>query len=305
VISDLYRKQVELILRSLPHVFSEEVFALKGGSAINLFVRDIPRLSVDIDLCYVPVQEREVSLENISVSLESIGRLLEARIPGAMVIPTRVSGKITKLLVRLFDAVVTIETNTVIRGTVFPCETRELSSQVSERLGIEMFVEGNILSVADLYGGKICAALDRQHPRDLYDVKVLFDEEGITDPIRQAFIVYLASHDRPISESLMPHRANMRKAYEGEFAGMTLDPVTYEELETTRGELVSVLHRDLTAKEREFIVSLASGEPEWALMGLGGVEELPAVRWKLMNIRRMDEKKRQLEIEKLEEILSV
>jgi len=58
MIADIYRSQVELLLRVLPYVAKEKVFALKGGTAINLFVRDLPRLSVDIDLTYLPFEDR-------------------------------------------------------------------------------------------------------------------------------------------------------------------------------------------------------------------------------------------------------
>jgi hypothetical protein len=50
MISDIYRAQADLLLQVLPQVAKEDFFALKGGAAINLFVRDMPRLSVDIDL---------------------------------------------------------------------------------------------------------------------------------------------------------------------------------------------------------------------------------------------------------------
>ena len=73
---NIYQKQAELLLRILPLVMREDVFALKGGTAINFFWRDYPRLSVDIDLTYMKVQKRDLSLLDISDRLASI----EARI---------------------------------------------------------------------------------------------------------------------------------------------------------------------------------------------------------------------------------
>ena len=61
-----YAEKVEILLRVLPIVMDEKVFAVHGGSAINLFVRDLPRYSVDIDLTYMPLQEREESLNDIN-----------------------------------------------------------------------------------------------------------------------------------------------------------------------------------------------------------------------------------------------
>ena len=67
-----YVEQVRLLMRLLPAIAAEEVFALKGGSAINLFYRDMPRLSVDIDLTYVPIEDRAVSLQQIDATLDRI-----------------------------------------------------------------------------------------------------------------------------------------------------------------------------------------------------------------------------------------
>lgn len=70
--SESYRKQVALLVRVLPAVAAERCFALKGGTAINLFVRDLPRLSVDIDMTYVPVQSRAESLSAIDAAMKRI-----------------------------------------------------------------------------------------------------------------------------------------------------------------------------------------------------------------------------------------
>lgn len=65
----LFYRQVALLVRVLPWVATEKCLALKGGTAINLFVRDMPRLSVDIDLAYLPIEPREASLQHISAAL--------------------------------------------------------------------------------------------------------------------------------------------------------------------------------------------------------------------------------------------
>ena len=72
--ADAYRNQVALLIRALPSVAAEECFAMKGGTAINLFIRDLPRLSVDIDLTYLPVQERAASLAAIDGAMLRIVR---------------------------------------------------------------------------------------------------------------------------------------------------------------------------------------------------------------------------------------
>ena len=69
---DRYIDQVRLLIDVLPHIAKENVFALKGGTAINLFYRDMPRLSVDIDLTYLPVEDRNASLRHIDEALDRI-----------------------------------------------------------------------------------------------------------------------------------------------------------------------------------------------------------------------------------------
>jgi len=189
----------------------------------------------------------------------------------------------------------------VIRGAVWPPVERELTKRAEETF--ELSVTSRSLSTADLYGGKICAALDRQHPRDLFDIKILLDNEGITNNIRKAFVVYLASHDRPLSELLGFMRKDVRQIYESEFAGMTAEDVRYEVLVAARETLIETLLRDLTAKEKGFLVSLKEGQPKWDLLELKGIEMLPAIQWKLMNIRKMKKEKHAAALEKLKSTL--
>lgn len=70
MINDTYKKQVELLLKTLPEVAKETCFALHGGTAINLFIRNMPRLSVDIDLTYLPIEGYETSRTNINALCE-------------------------------------------------------------------------------------------------------------------------------------------------------------------------------------------------------------------------------------------
>ena len=301
-----YFKQVELMLKTIPHVTAETCFALKGGTAINLFVRDMPRLSVDIDLTYLPVEEpRETALKKISESLRRIAVTLTRVIPGVNVQESQAqeSKRIAKLIVASGQTRIKIEPNEVIRGAVFPGEERELTERAEKMF--ERSVMARVLSIPDLYGGKICAALDRQHPRDLFDVRMLLEHEGVTDEMRKAFVVYLASHDRPISELLDPTRKGIRQVYESEFAGMTIDEIAYEDLIMAREALIQTVKNTLTDNEKAFLISLKEGQPKWNLMGIEGIEKLPAVQWKLKNIRNMSGKKRAESLEKLKRVLGM
>ena len=78
-----YAAQVALLVRVLPYVAKEEIFALKGGTAINLFYRELPRLSVDIDLTYLPVKDRTESLVEINDAMDRIAAAIEGGITGA------------------------------------------------------------------------------------------------------------------------------------------------------------------------------------------------------------------------------
>jgi Nucleotidyl transferase AbiEii toxin, Type IV TA system len=77
---DTYRAQVALLTRILPLIAEEACFALKGGTAINLFIRDMPRLSVDIDLTYVPVAPRAASLAQIDAAMTRAPIVVNARV---------------------------------------------------------------------------------------------------------------------------------------------------------------------------------------------------------------------------------
>ncbi len=200
MISRVYRKQVELLLRVMPYVAKEEIFALKGGTAINLFVRDLPRLSVDIDLTYLPLDERKTAMEGIAAGLERINESIADGIAGIQVTSKRQNdGQEAKLDCRLEGAQIKIEVNTTIRGYLQEPRLMQVTENVQNEFGL--FAAINVVSQGELYGGKICAALDRQHPRDLFDVFHLFENEGITEEIRLGFIAALLGHSRNVSTS--------------------------------------------------------------------------------------------------------
>jgi hypothetical protein len=144
-----------------------------------------------------------------------------------------------------------------------------------------------VLSPNDIYGGKLVAALDRQHPRDLFDVLQLFANEGITPGIRRSFVVYLASHNRPIHEVLFPTELDIARDYEQTFRGMTADPVELSELLSARSRLFSEIPKSLTRDERRFLISLANADPQWNLLGVEQAQRLPAIKWKVQNLRRL------------------
>jgi predicted nucleotidyltransferase component of viral defense system len=299
----VFFRQAELLLRVLPLVNQEEVFALKGGTAINFFLRDLPRLSVDIDLTYLPINDRESALTDIDKALHRISERVGKTISGGHVFSKkdRKLNLVAGLLISRNDATIKVEPNPVLRGSVFPTETRTLCQKAQDLF--ELSIEARTLSFEDLFGGKACAALDRQHPRDLFDINTLFKNEGFPEKVRKAFIVYLISHSRPMIEILNPNWGDLRPVFEKEFQGMVWESVTIEELRSAGEQLVSRLQREMTQEEREFIVSVKEGKPEWNLLGVPGIENLPSVRWKLQNISRMTPAKHQEALQKLKDYL--
>lgn len=202
-VSENYRRQSALLVRVIPLIAEETCFALKGGTAINLFVRDMPRLSVDIDLTYLPIADRSASLAEIDASMRRIANRIKEGILGATVTPGMLNRETitNKLFVEAEGVRIKIEVTPVFRGCVYDPETRSVSPAVEVRLG---FAEIQVVSFADLYAGKLVAALDRQHPRDLFDVRVLLAHEGIDNTLRKAFVIYILSHNRPIHFHVQP-----------------------------------------------------------------------------------------------------
>jgi predicted nucleotidyltransferase component of viral defense system len=255
---ETYRKQVALLVRILPLVAEESCFALKGGTAINLFVRDMPRLSVDIDLTYVPVAPRVESLAAIDAAMKRIVARVQKAVRAAKITDSKLDGAITRLTVREAGVQTKIEVTPVLRGCVYEPQTRAVSDSVESAFG---FAEMPVVSFADLYAGKIVAALDRQHPRDLFDVRDLLANEGIDDSLRKAFIVYLLSHDRPMSEVLAPTRKDISAEFLRGFEGMTEEQVSRDELIAAREALIAEIVGRMPDSHRRFLVSFERGEP--------------------------------------------
>jgi predicted nucleotidyltransferase component of viral defense system len=283
-INEQYRRQVALLVRTLPIVAQERCFALKGGTAINLFVRDMPRLSVDIDLTYLPQSTRAESAADINQSMARIAESIVSKIPGASCDrKLNDEGLLTDLWVRVAGANIKVELNPVIRGCVYEPELRSTSANVQRDFG---FAEIQVVSWADLYAGKIMAALHRQHPRDLFDVKDLLAKEGVNAQLRAAFVVYLLSHHRPMHEVLNPTRKDISGEFVQSFAGMTSEPVLLDELLEAREKLVEEIVGRMPASHREFLLSFEKGEPDWGKLDVAHARKLPAVLWRMQNLAK-------------------
>lgn len=299
---DQYRRQVALLIRVMPFVADEAVFALKGGTAINLFVRDMPRLSVDIDLTYLPVEPRDASLKGINDAMLRIGDAVTKDLRGARVTPRilRPENIASKLDVELDGARIKIEVTPVSRGCVFDPAMMTVSKLVERDFG---YADTQVVSFPDLYAGKIVAALDRQHPRDLFDVRALLATEGLSDDLRAAFVAYMLSHNRPMSEVLAPTRKDIALEFERGFVGMTAEPVLLGDLLDAREAIIADAVGNMPDAHRRFLIAFKRGEPDWDLLGLPQVADLPAVKWRQQNYDKLSADVRVREVTKLERVL--
>jgi predicted nucleotidyltransferase component of viral defense system len=303
-VNQIYLDNARLLTQVAPFVFADNIFALKGGTAINLFVRDMPRLSVDLDLVFVDHRlEREEALGRINEAIRNAVDRLKKRGFQTHAATVADAGE-TKLFVRRDRLEVKIEVNFVLRGTVHPVRPASLTAKARETLLADL--ELPVVSLEDLYGGKLVAAMDRQHPRDLFDVMQLFLHEGITPGIRRSFVIYLACHNRPIHEVLAPTLRDVSGEFDATFRGMTTEPVELKALLSARERMIAELQEGLDDDERAFLLSLARNEPNWGLLGIEHLEQLPGIRWKLANIDRLakaNPKKFKAQAEKLEGML--
>lgn len=283
--NQVYLDTARLLTRIAPLVLVDDTFALKGGTAINLFVRDMPRLSVDLDLVLPDhTLPREQALNRINDAIrQSVARLKKQGFQAQA--PTSADAGETKLLVRQGAIQVKIEVNLVMRGTVGPVRLASLTPRARDTLQADLEIP--VVSLEDMYGGKLVAAMDRQHPRDLFDVMQLFEHGGITADIRRAFVVYLASHNRPTHEVLFSAIRDIQQEFEQSFLGMTTEPIELDALLVARDRMVRELQQGLTTDERQFLLSLVAAKPEWSLLGMPHLEQLPGLKWKLQNLERL------------------
>ncbi len=281
---ETYLGEVRLLMGRLLVVATESAFALRGGTAMNLFYRNMPRLSVDIDLAYLPIEDRATSLSAIDAAFDRIMAQIN-KLPG--VNAQRIAGGgggDTRVLVTADGVTVKIETSPVMRGAIGKPRLMRTTDAVEDAFG---FVATNVLAFDDLYAGKLHAALDRQHPRDLFDVKLLYKNEGLTDDLFRVFLVYAACSSRPMHELLAPNEREIAEDFAREFAGMTAEPVNIDALLSARKRLIGDIQARLNGNAADFLRTLQAGEPDFTLIDLPQAAELPAIKWKILNLKKL------------------
>lgn len=299
--TQVYAQKVELLLRLIPIVMEEGVFAVHGGTAINLFLKNLPRYSVDIDLTYIPLSDRNASLDDINLHLQSICNKAKKAFKGMHIVPNYST---CKLLCEYRGKQVKVEVNQTKRGLVGgDAVTIPLSDKAQEEFGL--YCEANIVPLTQLYGGKIAAALSRQHPRDLFDVRHM--DIPLAD-CREGLIFCLLGSDRPIHESFAPRLIDQREAMVNQFKGMTDIPFTYDKFEATRSKLIADVNQLMNEADKRFLISFELGNPQWEGYEFEYFKDYPSVKWKLLNLEKLakqNPKKLEEEAKKLEEIFAV
>lgn len=280
--NDNYRKQVALLIRIMPLIYKIEDFAVHGGTAINLFEKNMPRYSVDIDLTYLPVKERKESLEEINKNLLVLKQQIEKAVPGCKVIH---KPDVWKLQCTKDGATVKIEVNGTKRGIIDEIQDKQLCEKAQKEFN--MTCKARLVSFSQLYGGKIAAALSRQHPRDLFDYKYM--EIDSFDKVKNGLMLALLGSDKPIIESLQPNPVSQEEALENQFKGMSDIPFDYSDYESAREELKKQVNDSLTQTDKEFLLSFEQGTPEWDKCCAGDLSQYPSIQWKLKNILRLKE----------------
>lgn len=296
-----YYKQLSLLIRMLPLVATETVFALKGGTAINLFVRDFSRLSVDIDLAYLPLEPRDEALINVRTALQRITDRINTQPDIRAAFQDNKADEL-RIVVSSSTATIKIEVSPVARGTLHSAVTMPVQESVEEEFG---YAEIQVVSLPDLYGGKLCAAMDRQHPRDLFDVSMLLGSEGITREILVGFLTYTLSHPRPIYEVMSPIWKPLSERFQAEFDGMTFEKVECKVLASVRPKMLISLQKHFTERDHAFLMSFKQGQPDWSLFDYPNAANLPAIRWKLQNINKLakNKVKHVEQLDKLKQVL--
>jgi hypothetical protein len=133
---------------------------------------------------------------------------------------------------------------------------------------------------------------------------LLLQNEGLSQSIKTALIAYIISHSRPINELLNPNTIRVDELYLKEFNGMTDTNTTLADLKEVQSILPNMILSALTASDKEFILSAKRMEPNWELFPLSHIKDLPAVKWKLFNLKKMSPEKHKQALNRLEKILS-
>ena len=180
---------------------------------------------------------------------------------------------------------VKIETNIIFRGTILPITHVDLCKRAADLFTSSVNIP--LLHHDEIYAGKLLAALDRQHPRDLFDIHEFFNNEKLTESVADCFCVYLASHNRPMYEVLSGEDRCTEVDFNRTAKNMIFHDIAWEDIAGIRKELQKNILKNLTEKQREFLISVVKAKPMWDCLPFGDLSDLPAVKWKINNLKKL------------------
>ena len=281
MINKNYLNQVKLLVQILPEISNEKCFALKGGTAINLFYSNLPRLSVDIDLTYIPFDNRATAYSNINSALDRINTSLNKKGYKSFIR----GGSEKKIICEGKDfSKVKIEPNYTLRGVIGAPQVLPVCEKAEDLFG---YTETLVLSKAEVFGGKICAALDRQHPRDLFDIYQLVENNGLNAQVMQGFVVMLLGAGRPIYEMITPNVLNQETTFNNEFQGMTDSDFSYKQHIETLKYLTEKVQTELKENYKDMLFDFVRLNLNLNQTEIPNLEKLPAIQWKLQNLKKL------------------
>ncbi len=280
-----FKEQADLLITVMGYMRWDQCFALKGGTALNLFYADMPRLSVDIDLVYLPLNSREEALKEMKSTLTHCKEKLNKSGLQAQMTEGPGDNPVGKLVISRGRAAIKIEPNTIMRGTFYPVEVRTLSNEAGAYFQQEVDVA--CLGFLELMAGKLVAMLDRQHPRDIFDMMHFLKSGNSLKSITDIFVAYLAQANRPFSELLKPNIKDIGQVFKANFEGMTREKVSLDELIAYRGEIIEQLPGLLRENYKGLLISIMEDRPKWEKLPFKNIGDYPGVQWKLFNIRKM------------------
>ncbi len=228
----------------------------------------------------MPIENRDNSYAHIQAALGRIAHRLERL--GLLVHPS--GNQDRKLIVSNGRAEIKIEPNYTLRGSLYPVRNMELCPKAQALFG---HATARVIADAELWGGKICAALDRQHPRDLFDLAHLLNANGLTEEIKDGFLELLLAGNRPMHEILFPHNRLSEVLFEQEFAGMSDEPFTYAVAQETFCQIQTEIRRMLTIADKEFLLNFVRLEADFSSPERSALKRLPGVQWKLLNLQKL------------------
>ena len=297
-----YLHQVRFLINILNEIKGiDKNFALKGGTAINLFYQNLPRLSIDLDFTYLPIKEREQSFNEI----ENFLTIIKNNLKHKSFCVRDSNNTCKKLIVSSNFGNIKIEPSFVLRGHLENVEFVELCEKAQEQFETDVYFL--CLSKRETYSGKFIAALDRQHPRDLFDMKIFlkqfFAEDADMKRFYELVLIYLLQSNRPISELINPHFSDLKNIFYNQFLGITDMEISLNDLECTRIELAKIVKKNVFREYFDFIISFMNGNPKWKLLKYyDQAKYLPGIKWKLLNVMKMQNDKRMKEIKILENL---